>query len=408
MDLYFVHIANHQYSYLHKATLFRQIYNGTADPFLIASLCAVSAKFSEDPNIKADAQKASGEEFAAQARSMMEASLDYPGLSTLQALLTLAMMEYGRGDHTRSWIYVGICLRLLTLLELHRERPVKRDIDRESWVEHETRCRLYWSCYIVDRISASGTARPIVLSDENSQLIPLPAPEVHYQSSIPVETSLLSTVSESEEELGYYALLVRLISIWGRISGEISLHLESSTSQLAHMLPRFDRLQSELDLWEMNLDPDIRYSKNGLNQAVASSNGGIYAFMVRDTFEKLAPYMPQHIVFFNARNISCRFLIKTQKNHTLQKQWEEQCLQAAIQISHIVSDASVFPAILNTPFSGYCIFAGSLVLLNHLNDDEGYIDYQAALKINLQTLTKLKQYWISVVQYVSIRCATYE
>ena len=384
VDLYFEQVANHQFSFVHKTSLVRGVHDGTADPMLVASICAICCKFSTLPLIQRDDD--SSETFGALARQLVERQLDEPTLSSVQALLVLAMYEKGRGSNPRSWTYGGMAFRLVTFLELHRERPRISQISPSDWLTHETARRLYWTSYMLDRLSASGTARPHVFQEANSQLIPLPSSELQFQSVVPVDATILLEPAEIEDP-GFMALVTRLTSIWGRITDYLSEGINYPTERSQGQL--FQGLKNELYAWERRLGPMMRYNQHTLLCAVNAGEGGIFAYM--------------HLLYDHCWSVLLRAYLIHHRHHINSDMIRTVCLEHAMHISQLITDAVKYPFLLNTPYSGYCIFLSSMILVTELADEENTQERELrrALAVNVNLLVQQKQYWSGAGYFVS-------
>ncbi|KAJ5195306.1 Transcription factor [Penicillium cinerascens] len=114
------------------------------------------------------------------------ASLAVPDLARVQALLMLALHEWGMCRGKSAWVYVGMAIRLAQAMglpfELDNEFP-PRDMSRSSpgfksedhfgllrretkeqtsddIISQETKRRTFWACFILDRCLSSGKYRP--------------------------------------------------------------------------------------------------------------------------------------------------------------------------------------------------------------------------------------------------------
>ncbi|KAJ5102702.1 hypothetical protein N7532_003231 [Penicillium argentinense] len=115
-------------------------------------------------------------------------SLAMPDLARVQALLMLALHEWGICRGKSAWVYVGMAIRLAQAMglpfELENEFP-PRDLSRSSpglkaeadhfgirrrsepkeqtsddIIAQETKRRTFWACFILDRCLSSGKYRP--------------------------------------------------------------------------------------------------------------------------------------------------------------------------------------------------------------------------------------------------------
>jgi hypothetical protein len=116
------------------------------------------------------------------------ANLALPDLARVQALLMLALHEWGMCRGKSAWVYVGMAIRLAQAMglpfELENEFPT-RDVSRSSpgfkteadhfglirraepkeltsddIIAQETKRRTFWACFLLDRCLSSGKYRP--------------------------------------------------------------------------------------------------------------------------------------------------------------------------------------------------------------------------------------------------------
>ncbi|KAJ5605780.1 hypothetical protein N7510_008561 [Penicillium lagena] len=116
------------------------------------------------------------------------ASLAIPDLARVQALLMLALHEWGMCRGKSAWVYVGMAIRVAQAMglpfELENELPprdalrsspaLKVDIDHfgiprrvepkeqtsDDIIALETKRRTFWACFLLDRCLSSGKYRP--------------------------------------------------------------------------------------------------------------------------------------------------------------------------------------------------------------------------------------------------------
>lgn len=116
------------------------------------------------------------------------ASLAMPDLSRVQALLMLALHEWGMCRGKSAWVYVGMAIRLAQAMglpfELENEFPPRemsrsspglkteadhfglprraepKELTSDDIIAQETKRRTFWACFILDRCLSSGKYRP--------------------------------------------------------------------------------------------------------------------------------------------------------------------------------------------------------------------------------------------------------
>lgn len=114
------------------------------------------------------------------------ASLAVPELTRIQALLMLALHEWGLCRGKSAWLYVGMAIRLAQAMGLPFELendllsretasvPLKTEADHfgiprrveskeqtsDDVIAQETKRRTFWACFVLDRCLSSGKYRP--------------------------------------------------------------------------------------------------------------------------------------------------------------------------------------------------------------------------------------------------------
>src|SRR6266536_3105104 len=106
-------------------------------------------------------------------------------------------------------------------LDLLRELP---SIDTTPTIERETRRRLFWTCYLMDRFTACGSKRPSLISDESISLR-LPSWTPH-PTAVPIEGAMFATGAnihyttdswkKAQDPTGLLIDVVRILGITNR------------------------------------------------------------------------------------------------------------------------------------------------------------------------------------------------
>jgi hypothetical protein len=150
--------------------------------------------------------------------------LGLPNIQRIQALLMLALHDWGNCQGIKSWTSLGVGTRYAQILGLQYQD----DLDNEpqafptalaleaanmgigphkaprattgladDFIEQETRRRIFWSCFNLDRYLSSGKFRPQMLNAKDIR-IQLPSSERAFLFGERVRTALLS---EDDEHL---------------------------------------------------------------------------------------------------------------------------------------------------------------------------------------------------------------
>ena len=131
----------------------------------------------------------------------------------VQALLMIALHEWGNCQGVKAWTSLGVATRYAQLLGLHYQPEldddplaklsvVSSDLQRadqpesgafnaeDEFVAKETRRRTFWGCYILDRCLSSGKYRPQMLRIEDAR-IQLPCSDRAFLFGDKVRTPML-------------------------------------------------------------------------------------------------------------------------------------------------------------------------------------------------------------------------
>ena len=220
--------------------------SGTAPPALVLAICAVSARFSQHPALQHYPQFMAGEVFAAEARRQVLKNFDRPDITTLAIYMILSLHEFGTCHGDRSWAFSGMAIRMAHSLQLHKEAEEdevesaqsfgKRDYldeygisDHMSFTDREIRRRCFWACFVMDRLSSSGTQRPCAINESEVE-IQLPVHDRNLELNAPAITPQLdgtfndaSDMLEQEkaakaiESTGIGAYVIRIVALYGRV-----------------------------------------------------------------------------------------------------------------------------------------------------------------------------------------------
>lgn len=123
--------------------------------FLLYAICALGALL-EDDTIHVS------EIFAAQAQSLLYATLDSPDLTILQGLVLLGYHEIAVGRTSKGWLFCGMAFRLAHEMGLH--------LDPNNWDgytgfirDREILRRVYWAVFVADKQLSLFFGRPPAL-----------------------------------------------------------------------------------------------------------------------------------------------------------------------------------------------------------------------------------------------------
>ncbi|KAJ0311627.1 hypothetical protein Brms1b_008145 [Colletotrichum noveboracense] len=197
-------------------------------------------------------------------------------LVTLQALLLMTYWDDSPNDVEDSWHWMGVAVKLAHTIGLHRNSTMVR----MSSLEKQLRKRIWWSCFMRDRLIALGMRRPTRIKDgdfdvpmlERSDFDSRVLPE--STTVIPAECTLLRDIPMQKKLVDLCISRARLCICIGRVleaqysvivSGKT--YPEDITNCMVPIPPKVDadNLKSVdsayrgLVSWAMTLSPTCQY-----------------------------------------------------------------------------------------------------------------------------------------------------
>ena len=180
LEAYFTHVhPTHAGAFLHPPFTRLRVRTGRIDRCLLLAICAVSAPFTAagHPTYQSRLDAA---EWAKEAKTSLILEGDMT-LDTIAATLILAKYDVNVGQYGSAWILGSIANRMVLALGLHRELPPD---DTVTEAERETRRRLFWACYCLDRIMSTGVS-DFVTTKADIVGVRLPMMEDRFERGMP-------------------------------------------------------------------------------------------------------------------------------------------------------------------------------------------------------------------------------
>ena len=214
------------------------------------------------------------------------ASLAAPDLARIQALLMLALHEWGMCRGKSAWLYVGMAIRLAQSIglpfELENEFPprdfnrlspgLRTEIDHfglprrgepkeqtsDDIIAQETKRRTFWACFILDRCLSSGKYRPRMI-DVKDLGIQLPSDNA-FAFGERVRTARLNEPTVRRPQ-SFGAQGVQIPSIRQSLGfGDEKLPPSNGTPDGKAWSPisrRKDSSEEEVDRWEVGAEESV-------------------------------------------------------------------------------------------------------------------------------------------------------
>ena len=250
LDTYFARIHSKPYYILDESNTRQRLRDGLLPRFLINAIHAVSIRYV--PHLCGGYSGAvrSSQQYATQSRS--EIDVDEPSIDHLQALLLLAMANFQAGKGKKSYMLLSHAISMALAMGLHRELPAEI---RCTPIEREGRRKLFWTCYLMDRFTTSGSKRPPFISDESICLRfpswkPLGSHKSVDGNYFPNGSSLPYASGVSSAGQGSGAMLVEIVRILGVSTRYLAAGGVKGDSHFPwHAQSTLSRIRSDLDHW---------------------------------------------------------------------------------------------------------------------------------------------------------------
>ncbi|EXJ84557.1 hypothetical protein A1O3_05226 [Capronia epimyces CBS 606.96] len=273
---------------------------------LLLCILASAARSSASPEIRAltlPAEEDTGESpiLMKQAEEALQEELLNPGLTTVQSLMLLSILDCCQSNDSRGWMRSGQACRLAFDLGLHQNWSHLPQSKLPSF-EMEVRRVIFWGCVGFDRLWALYLGRPpvIKLSD-----VSIPRPDRNASSW----------------EMKMFAAWVELLDL----AGQISEKLNTNTCFQEQIDFYMDALQS----WDSSCDHSITFFPN--------APPGVY--LLRIQYSALVILLNRHNAGYG--NLQKRNCAHSQKSR-------KACVEHALITSQLLQDYAAHHGSANT------------------------------------------------------------
>lgn len=232
--------------------------------------------------------------FGWHARNLLKDVFDSPTIQRIQSLTLLSSHEWGEGNTSRSYLYIGIAARMALVLGLGEEKnlPGNDDIadegdDVSRVISVECKRRTMWSVYMMDRCNSSGRERSPAIRIEEIR-IKLPSTEDDFifgkESSAHTYAGLISNIeAKNIQELSrtsFYGFTIVLFEIWSKIAkwvGEIGGKYETIPPWVPNST--FFKLSTELDSIQTALPRHLVYNSFNLEAHILQGSAPNFGYL---------------------------------------------------------------------------------------------------------------------------------
>jgi len=303
VDLYFKHI-NTWCPILHRRstldTLFGTSRLDDEDRIVLHALVAVTLRFSNDTRLNEEAKR---RYYETSKEKVLLYGFENSSVKAIQALVVLALDLTGTSNGPRGWNVLALIARSAVQLGLSIEvtspavAPRFPSIytlramvlpDPGTWIEEESRRRLFWMVYILDRYTTITTAFDFAV-DEKEIDRRLPCRDDLLVKNQSVETRWFRNKdrtdwSENADNLGSFSYYVEVIGILSRIHEFLKIPIDiMALSDVEQWQKQYRELDATLTSWKNSLPREYNSTAQLFDNA-ASKNINCGWIMLHATY----------------------------------------------------------------------------------------------------------------------------
>ncbi|KAK3942280.1 fungal-specific transcription factor domain-containing protein [Diplogelasinospora grovesii] len=394
LDTYFTRFHAKPFYILDESTLRQRLQLNQVPGYLIHAIYAVAARYTPHPNGYQSAVKLS-EDYAAQSRS--EIDTDEPSVDALQALMLLVTAFTAAGKGKKAYMLLTNAVGMAMALELHREMDMNA---RVTPVERETRRRLFWSCYLLDRFMACGSKRPSLIGDKTIPLrLPCWSPN---PAALPIEGEFFQSDSNlqylqgsGKKSQGSSGMLIDISRILGITNQYLAAGGVKGDSHFPwHSLSNLSKIRQNLDIWASGTE-DVFSS---LDTLFGQADSTVLVL------SKLIYHLIHCLIYRPFLPIDLSELAGSGQHQSWQIEATNMCFLHANAIAELVEVGKQTGSIEWPAFVGYCICTAGTVHIHGAhysrngNGGEMSVFSSSAefLSREMQQLSELRYAWASV------------
>lgn len=294
VDLYFKYI-NTWCPILHRRTTIDALFGpstlNVADRILLHAITATTLRFSTDKRLTPESRERYHE---ISKQKVLLYGLENSSVRSLQALVILALDLVGSSNGPPGWNLLALITRSVVQLGIAVEAtssmisPQYPSIytlramvlpDPKDWIEEESRRRLFWMVYILDRYATVATAFEFAL-DEREIDRKLPCRDEFFNRNQVVETRWFKPAERTgysphkQENMGPFSYYVEVIGLLSRIHQFLKKPVDiSSMDDVGKWQSEYRQLDNSLNTWKYSLPPEYNnfvHSLTGGNKTASS------------------------------------------------------------------------------------------------------------------------------------------
>lgn len=277
VDLYFKYV-NTWCPILHRRSTLDSLFGPStldeADRILLHAIVATTLRFSTDQRLTEDRRRHYHD---ISKQKVLLYGLENSSVKALQALVILALDLVGSSNGPPGWNLLALITRSVVQLGLAVETtsfsvsPSYPSIytlramvlpEADNFIEEESRRRLFWMVYLLDRYATIATAFEFAL-DEKEIDRTLPCRDDLWNKNQSVQTRWFRTTERTEydidkpENLGAFSYYIEILGILSRIHKFLKKPVDiSALSDVEQWQGEYRELDNTLTSWKFDLPTD--------------------------------------------------------------------------------------------------------------------------------------------------------
>lgn len=294
VDLFFKHI-NTWAPILHRRSTLDSLFGASsldeADRILLHAIVATTLRFSNDIRLTEQMRE---RYHSSSKQKVLLYGLENSSVKALQALVILALDIVGCSNGPPGWNLLALIARSVVQLGLAVETtsvsvsPLYPSIytlramvlpESKDWIEDESRRRLFWMIYLLDRYATIATAFEFALDDKEIDR-KLPCRDDLFARNQPVETRWFQTSERTDysmnkpENMGSFSYYVEIVGILSKVHRFLKKPVDiGALSDVEQWQREYRELDSNLNSWKFSLPSDYGnmarlFNPNGGNKIV--------------------------------------------------------------------------------------------------------------------------------------------
>ncbi|CAO3646166.1 unnamed protein product [Mucor hiemalis] len=381
LDLYFKHFYP-LLPILHKRSFLESLESEKRPPHLLLnSIYAVASRISPDIRVRSDPnlRDTAGDVFFERARILLDFEWDGYKVSTVQALLLLSSHQNGALKNIRGWLYSGLAFRMCQNLGLNRNC----DDWNLSPCEKEERKRVFYCCFVLDRLTCAMHGRAPMIDDRD------------YDTPYP------SIVDKDDEHnkptiMDSFHQLIKLCEILGEILTQ--LYMVKGRKQVSQMSTPdtvISKLDRSLNQWMAKLPASVQYRPPNTRMAEKAPAPNLELCQI-------------HMLFYTSLILLHRPFIPgpTQPSGTPSVFPSASiCTFAANKILDIVESLMAEGRLKNVNnYALYFMFTAGIIFINDALSSDSMFAFEAKISINkiIRAMDEVEKTWMTSARHCNI------